>query len=195
MLRVTASLTVALAIVTAACGSGDDASRTTMQVHATATNFPTVADMAAASDVVVVGTVADVVAGDFQPAPEIEDFAGTQNLLAIVEVERVLVGDVAVGEAVAVPWSGYEVGDDGTPGPTMIVNGQPTPAVGDRDVWFLASHTEGTLGLVAYEGRVRVADDGSLETRGPVGSGAERELEALTGLEQLAATLAAAQGG
>lgn len=50
------------------------------------------------------------------------------------------------------------------------------------------------MGLVAYEGRVRLAPDGSLALRAPVGSGAEAEVVALPGVDALDAALAALAG-
>lgn len=185
----------AVLLLVAACGAdgpltGDAG---TVAVHASAMTYQSLAEMAAASDVVVVGTVAEVTEGTFQPAPATEDFLGTQSLRAVIDVERVLQGKLSPGDQVFVPWMGYEVAADGTPGPQMIVDGQPPPAPGHRDVWFLAAGPD-SMGLVAYEGRLRVADDGSLARRAPVGSGAEAEVLALPDVEALDAALAALGG-
>ena len=141
--RVSMAVIFAVAVVMAACGSSETrepsvATPGTIQVHASAETFASLSDMAEASGFVIVGTVVEIVDGRFTPAPATEDFLGTQSLRVMVEVEQVLKGDSAVGSRVSIPWRGYDVMADGTRGPQMIVNGQPTPEVGDRDVWFLS---------------------------------------------------------
>jgi hypothetical protein len=61
----------------------------------------------------------------------------------------------------------------------MIVNGQPPPEVGNRNLWFLADDPPG-FGLVAFEGRFAIGPDGALSPVGPVDSGAARELTGST---------------
>jgi hypothetical protein len=171
---------VALAVVIASCSPSDDqvGTEATILVDAAAVEFDSVSDMASASQLVFVGQVVDVSEGPFQPAPETEDFKGTQSLKITIEVADVFKGDLSPGDAVSIEWSGYDVAEDGAKGPQRIVNGQLPPAVGDRNLWFLGD--DGTrFGLVAYEGRLEVDDAGRLRLSGDVDSGAAHELDGL----------------
>lgn len=65
---------------------------------------------------VVVGTVTEVNDGQFVPAPEPEDFKGTQYLAVVVDIDETLLG-ASEGDQVEIRWFGYEVEPDGSKGP------------------------------------------------------------------------------
>lgn len=101
-------------------------------------SFSTVEKLVAASDAVVAGTITEVSDGVFDPAPELEDFAGDQFLRVTLTVDTVLAGsDLRVGDMASIQWWGYQVGLAGNPARVYEANGVPYPMVGSEEVWFL----------------------------------------------------------
>jgi len=186
---------VAIVVAMTSCG-GEDASEGEdfFQVSASSVSFESLDDMAEASEIVVIGTVTEVADGDLHEVPAGEDSIGSRDLAVLVDIEQVLRGDVEVGETVTVPWIGYEIEADGSKGPQIVINGQFPPGVGDRNVWFLGLGDGGlTFGLVAYAGRIEIADDGRL-TPFEVDSGAGEEVDGMTIAELQQALDRAASG-
>jgi len=172
---------VAIAVAATACG-GESASdgEDFFQVSASSVSFESLDEMAAASEIVVIGTVTEVADGDLHEAPSGEDFIGTRDLAVSVDVEHVLKGEAEAGDTVTVPWIGYEIEADGSKGPQIVINGQFPPDVGDRNVWFLGLGDGGTtFGLVAYAGRIEITDDEKLLPF-EVDSGAGEEVDGMT---------------
>lgn len=100
-------------------------------IAANGPRFGTVAEVVAASDVIVVGRVGEVSTGRTLTDPTDAE-AGIVTQLASVEVESVLVGDT--GRSLVLE---QEVGLlDGTP---IVVNGLPALVEGDEGVFFLVS--------------------------------------------------------
>lgn len=180
----------------AACTDGsaveNDSTTTTefaIEMEAVSVTFDDLDAMAAASDLIVEGSVVGVSDGRFQPHPTNEG-EGDLALAIEIEVKSVLKGDAAVGDTVTVPWAGgFYVAPD-LPRTPVVVVGQPQPEVGDHNVWFLGPHPDGgaVWGLVSYDGRLEVGSDGDLVLVGDGGSGAGREVAEMT-LDQLRGVL------
>lgn len=180
-------LLVVLVVVAAACSETTGGTSVpvleqgTIQVQATSITFSSVEAMADASDMIALGTVTDVGEGDFEPAPETEDFRGTQMLRVTLRIDETLKGEQSVGETVAFRWYGYDVELDGSKGPQWIVEDQPPPVVGDQGVWFFTHADSGTdLALTAFEGRLILDTDDRLQLVRPVESGAADEIAGLS---------------
>ena len=128
---------------------------------------------------IVIGTVIDVGEGVFEPAPETEDFLGTQYLKVTIEIEEVLKGDISSEDQVSISWSGYDVELDGTKGPQEIVEGQAPPKPGNRNLWFLLDRPTG-LFIIAFEGRLEIDSGGKLRLANRVESGAADEIREMS---------------
>ncbi|REK23095.1 MAG: hypothetical protein DWQ40_02475 [Actinobacteria bacterium] len=171
-------------MVAQSCTSSTSPSTTqrTIEVEAVASTFESLEAMAQASEIIVEGEIIEVADGRFQPHP-INEGEGDLGLSLTIEIASVLKGDVEPGETVTVPWAGgYYVEPDGTRIP-LVINGQAHPEVGENSLWFLGPHPDGgaTWGLVAFEGRLLVEDNGELAlTTHRLDSGAALELNAMT---------------
>lgn len=112
-------LLVAMLLVGAACGQGDDVTATpalpreldglpVVDVHGDDfQQHVTAAELVAASDAVVAGTIMNVADGRFNAAPELEDFGGDRNLLITLSVDTVIAGSgLAPDDTVTIEWSG-----------------------------------------------------------------------------------------
>ncbi len=125
-----------------------------IDIASSATDFTTIDELAAASDLVVVATVADITDGRQITAPADPDAAVVTRLL-VLEVSDVLAGsadgDVIVEEPASL--------GDGTP---VVVDGIQPLDVGERAVWFLVAGDGETMpyfALVNRQGRYTIAGD------------------------------------
>lgn len=191
------ALSLASAMVLVACETSSQQSSATVLVEGSSVHFESVEDMARASQVIVAGTVIDVGEGEFRPAPETEDFKGTQDLEITVQIDQVLKGDVLTGDTVAIRWFGYDVALDETKGPQWVVEGLLPPEVGDRNLWFLIDETSGKItygrAVAAFEGRVEITSDDGLKPPDSIDSGAAAQLRKMS-LTQVAELLSSTQG-
>ena len=190
--RVVRSLLSLLLVMTTACGSPDaqDFPNGTVEIPAEFFTFPSIEAMAAESGRVIVGTVIEVKDGQFVPAPETEDFEGTQYLAVVVDIEETLLG-AHDGDQVEIRWFGYQVEADGSKGPQEVVDGELPPDVGKRYVWFLETDLpDGQIARAGGEARVLIGQDGKLTPSNALYSGAARELNGMS-LDELRETLAA----
>lgn len=165
-----------------ACGTSGDKEfpNGTVDVHADFVTFPSVEAMAETSGLVVVGTVTEVNDGQFVPAPEPEDFKGTQYLAVVVDIEEMLLG-ASEGDQVEIRWFGYEVELDGSKGPQQILDGELPPVVGESYVWFLKTDLpDGQIARAGGEARLMIDQEGNLTPTNARYSGAAKELEGMT---------------
>lgn len=189
--KASSALLLLLLVVATACGTSDSEEfpNGTVNVHADFFTFPSIEAMAAESGVVVVGTVAEIKDGQFVPAPEPEDFKGTQYLAVVVDIEETLLG-AHDGDQVEIRWFGYEVEADGSSGPQQILDGELPPVVGETYVWFLKTDLpDGQIARAGGEARLMIDQDGGLTPTNALYSGAAQELDSMT-LGELRETLA-----
>jgi hypothetical protein len=132
----------------------DGPKRGAIHVDSSAADVAALDELVAASDLVVVGTVADITEGRQITAPADPD-AALLTRLVILDVSTVLAGatsaDVIVEEPAALA--------DGTP---VIVDGVQPLDVGDEAMWFLVAGETDTMpyfALVNRQGRHTVAGD------------------------------------
>jgi hypothetical protein len=132
----------------------DGAERSAIDIDSSAADVSTVDDLVAASDRVVVATVADITDGRQISAPADPDAAVVTRPL-VLDVSVALAGsssdDVIVEEPAALA--------DGTP---VVVDGVEPLDVGDEAVWFLVGSDAETMpyfALVNRQGRYTVAGD------------------------------------
>lgn len=185
------ALLLLLLVVATACGTSgsEEFPNGTVNVSADFFTFPSIEAMAEESGVVIVGTVAEVKDGQFVPAPEPEDFRGTQYLAVVVDIEETLLG-AHDGDQLEIRWFGYEVEADGSSGPQQILDGESPPVVGERYVWFLKTDLpDGQIARAGGEARLMIDQDGGLTPTNALYSGAAQELDSMT-LEELRETLA-----
>jgi hypothetical protein len=141
-----------VAVVVAARSDGGD--RSAIDIESSAADHSTLDDLVAASDLVVVATVADVTAGRQISAPAEPDAAIVTRMM-VLDVSDVLAGaasgDVLVEEPAALA--------DGTP---VVVDGVEPLDVGDEAMWFLVGGDAETMpyfAVVNRQGRYTVAGD------------------------------------
>ena len=146
-------LIAGIVVVLVAVRSGDD-EPAAIELTSSADDFSTLDELVAASDLVVVATVADITDGRQITAPADPD-AAVVTRLAVLEVSDVLAGavdgDVIVEEPAAL--------GDGTP---VVVDGIEPLDVGDQAIWFLVAGDAETmpyLALVNRQGRYTIAGD------------------------------------
>ena len=141
------SATLASLVFMAACSTAsDDIDGVFVDVAEIAT-FGNIAELVEASSVIMEGEVVSVVRGRVSVVPELEDFAGTQMLdVTIVSIDQ-LAGEPA--DRITIEWMGWEIGDDGSPGPQFLVEGMPPPKVGDKAIWFFRSRPNPPAGSAA----------------------------------------------
>lgn len=100
--------------------------------------FGSIGEMADASDVVVVATVT----GRQPVTSDRDDVVPSADELVDIRlrVDEVLRGDP--GDEIRLTWFAYQLGDDGEPAATNLLNGIPVPQPGDRLVLFLRTVSE-----------------------------------------------------
>ena len=179
------------AVLLAACGTtGEDAGSEypngIVHVQADVVLYSSLDSLAADSILVFTGTVIEVKDGFFEPAPETEDFRGTQFLAVVVQIDELLQGQTE-SKTVEIRWFGYDVYENGNKGPQEIVNGEFPPRVGEENVWFVTD-IPGYIARTGGEGRLTVKADGRLHTTGPYSSGAVEEIKVM-GVDDLRASL------
>jgi hypothetical protein len=132
----------------------DDGEQTAIDIDSSAADHTTLDDLVAASDLVVVATVADVTDGRQISAPADPDAAILTRLL-VLDVSDVLAGaassDVLVEEPATLA--------DGTP---VVVDGVEPIDVGDEAMWFLVGGDAETMpyfAVVNRQGRYTVIGD------------------------------------
>jgi hypothetical protein len=142
---------VVAVVVAVRGGSGD---RSAIDIESSAADHRTLDDLVAASDLVVVATVADVTEGRQISAPADPD-AAIRTRLMVLDVTDVLVGsslgDVLVEEPATLA--------DGTP---VVVDGVEPLDVGEEAVWFLVGGDAEAMpyfAVVNRQGRYTVTDD------------------------------------
>lgn len=134
-----------------------------VEVASDAPSHRSLAELVAASDLVVRGTVQGVERGrwfgDGASGPRI------RSRLVSITVEETLIGDPPEGGAVLVEEEGWT--EDGHP---LIVDGAAPSAAGDEGIWFLVDPGDATTGaliVVNAQGRYLIGPDGTV--RGAVG--------------------------
>ena len=139
------SLVLVLALVVGCGGEAtgsEFADLPVMEVHADDFQLLTVEELAAASDLVVSGTVTGIALGALDPAPELEDFGGERLFLITLAIETVIKGAIDT-DTVTLETSGVQVDESGEPEAVYIVNGIPAPSIGSNEVWFLVELAPG----------------------------------------------------
>jgi hypothetical protein len=133
---------------------GDGAERSAIDIGSSAADQSTLEGLVAASDLVVVATVADISNGREVSAPDDPD-AGIRTRLLVLDVSAVVAGsssgDVIVEEPTALT--------DGTP---IVVDGVEPLDVGDEAMWFLVGGDADTMpyfAVVNRQGRYTVAGE------------------------------------
>lgn len=107
-----------------------------LEVHGDDFQSFTLEELAAASDLVVSGTVTGIALGALDPAPELEDFGGERHFLITLDIDTVIKGVIDT-DTVTLEASGVQVDESGEPEAVYIVNGIPAPSIGSDEVWFL----------------------------------------------------------
>ena len=136
-----------VAVVGLAAGGGED--RDSVELRSDAPSYSAVDELVAASDLVVVATVADVADGRTVTAPD-DPAAGCRTRLLELAVSRRLVGDPPTPLVVEEPAELL----DGTP---VIVDGMVPLGEGEQAVWFLVAGDDESLpyyAVVNAQGRV-----------------------------------------
>jgi hypothetical protein len=148
-----------LFVALAGCGSVPADVAGVIEMHASEHFYPeSLAEMATASDLVVVGEVVSV-----EPGRIMEGEAGTgdgriQVLIVSVAPEETVLGDS--NSAISFEILGREITASGEPGRAVVVNGLHAPKEGERYLLFLTTEgSGGTHGLVSYDGLLRIVDD------------------------------------
>jgi hypothetical protein len=118
--------------------------------------FDSIGDMADASDVVVVATVTEEEAissdrTDVNPS-------AAESLGLRLRVDEVLKGEP--GDEIRLAWFAFELGEDGEPIATNLLNGIPVPRIGDQLVLFLRPVTPESQALLDYATHAPVMLDG-----------------------------------
>ena len=148
--------------------------------------FESLDELVAASDAVVVATVAGVSPGRVLTAPGESD-SGIQTRLVELTVERTLAGQPPTPLVVEEPAELL----DGTP---VVVDGMALLDGGDRAVWFLVAGGTDELpyhAAINAQGRYEVVGDTLL----PAGEDPLSQQLAALGAESLVAAVAEASGG
>lgn len=153
-------------------------------------SYASVAELTAASDLIVAATVASVADGRITPTPAGSESVGTLHLDVTLRIDDVLAGTALPGDRIIVSWPAWEVGADGSRGAETLSGGQPLPEVGDRDLWFLFRFRVDVFGLTALEGRFDLKD-GTITPRLAHPGGAGAEADGLS-YDEMAAVVAAA---
>lgn len=130
--------------------------------------FRTISEMVTASDLVVVGTVSDIVPFKLEEASG--DQPGLQLVSIALDIDEVLKGQPR--EPVTFGWNGWDVAADGTIGPRRVISGVDIPMPGERYVLFLfeLSDEERTssdyplYGLTSFDGILRVEGEDLVTT-------------------------------
>lgn len=123
-------------------------------------------DMAAAAELVAVGSVSEVKSLRYEGEPSTGD--ERREVVAItIQVEQLVKGNWS-GQTISLPWDAFRVDEDGTRTATYVVEGIGVPEVGQRLFLFVdpinadeyAFWGEGnvTHQLTTYEGIFRVVD-------------------------------------
>ncbi len=141
-------------VAVVAVAVGGDEEPAPIAIASSAVDFSTLDDLLAASDLVVVATVADIADGRQITAPADPDAAVVTRLL-VLDVSDVVAGasdgDVIVEEPAAL--------GDGTP---VVVDGIEPLDVGDQAIWFLVAGDAETMpyfALVNRQARYTIAGD------------------------------------
>jgi hypothetical protein len=141
-----------VAVVVVAVGGDEEPAA--IDIASSAVDFSTLDDLLAASDLVVVATVADITDGRQITAPA-DPAAALVTRLLVLDVSDVLAGagdgDVIVEEPAAL--------GDGTP---VVVDGIEPLEIGDQAIWFLVAGDAETmpyLALVNRQGRYTITGD------------------------------------
>ena len=142
----------AVAVVVAVRSDGP--SRSAIDIDSSAADFSTLDDLVAASDLVVVATVADITDGRQITAPADPDAAVVTRLL-VLDVSDVLAGSSDRRR----DRRGASGAGDGTP---VVVDGIEPLDVGDEAIWFLVAGDAETMpyfAVVNRQGRYTIAGD------------------------------------
>ena len=163
------SATLASLVFMAACSTASDNIDGVFVDVAEIATFGTIAELVEASSVIMEGEVVSVVRGRVSVVPELEDFASIQMLdVTIASIDQ-LAGEPA--DRITIEWMGWEIGDDGSPGPQFLVEGMPPPKVGDKAIWFFRSRpnppagSAATHSIASLDGRLDIAADGTVTTQ------------------------------
>jgi hypothetical protein len=118
--------------------------------------FDSIGDMADASDVIVVATVTEeetITSDRTDVNPSAEESLGLR-----LRVDDVLKGEP--GDEIRLAWFAFELGEDGEPIATNLLNGIPVPRIGDQLVLFLRPVTPESQALLDYATHAPVMLDG-----------------------------------
>ena len=141
-----------VAVVVVAMGGDEEPAP--IAITSSAADFSTLDDLLAASDLVVVATIADITDGRQITAPADPEAALITRLL-VLDVSDVLAGD---GDGDVIVEEPATLGN-GTP---VVVDGIAPLGVGDQAVWFLVAGDAETMpyfALVNRQGRYTIAGD------------------------------------
>jgi hypothetical protein len=125
--------------------------------------FNTLGDMATASDLIVAGTVAEIIPFKLEEASG--DQPGLQLVSIAFDIDEFLKGEAK--DQVTFGWNGWDVAADGTIGPRRVMNGVDIPIPGQRYFLFLfeLSAEERTTadypmyGLISFDGILQIDGD------------------------------------
>lgn len=156
-----AGLVLAVSVALSGCGQGDRAEGTTSSMQSWAYSYPTLAEMAEASDLVARTTV--VAVQDWE-SPE----GGNPWTEYRVRIDQPVKPSTGAPTEVVVKQPG--VAED--PFPSSVVTGDPLMVVGDKAVLFLTAHdggyhvSGGPTGRIAIDGdALTYLPDSGLEER------------------------------
>ncbi len=143
---------VAVAGIVAIVGLTADDEPEPVELASDAPTFTSLAELVAASDLVVVATVTDISDGRTVTAPD-DPAAGIRTRLVRLSVARTLVGQASRPLVVEEPAALI----DGTP---VVVDGLEPLRVGEQAVWFLVAGDDASLPYYAVvNSQGRVVDD------------------------------------
>ncbi len=154
-----------MAAVILSCGTASVPDVSTLPTSAVGVydpnEFQSVAEMAAASDMVLVGSVDAVVTLSKSGGHQ-----GIETVGLVLTGIDYLKGDLT--EEIVVGWSAYFLDDKGTRVSAMSVYDMTVPGVGDQLVWFLEATDPDELGpdalgqpthaLISFDGALRLVD-------------------------------------
>lgn len=163
---------ITLLVALVACGTSnvpEGVPLDTVEIEASEIHhFRTLGDMVTASDLVAIGTVAEIVPFKLEEASG--DQPGLQLVSISLDVDEVLKGQPT--EQVTFGWNGWDVAVDGAVGPRRVIGGVDLPMPGERYVLFLVelSDEEQTssdypiYGLISLDGILHVEGEDLVTT-------------------------------
>jgi hypothetical protein len=125
-------------------------------------HFDALEEMKRASDIVVLGTVDQIIPFKLEEASG--DQPGLQLLSISLIVDEAIVGEPAAD--VTFGWNGWDVAADGTVGPRRVFNGVDLPLPGERYVLFLFELSPEERSTVDYPRYGLISFDGILRIKG-----------------------------